>query len=259
VSSTLPHFRSFPDALHAHWPLYLYEAAELAAFMVSACLFTILLFHPAVTPIHNPALARTLMGVAMGLTAIAIIKSPWGVRSGAHFNPAITLTFYRLGKIGPYDTCFYVIAHFVGAIAGVGAAALIAPVYIAAPQVNYAVTVPGPAGTLAAFAAETFMAALLLAVVLITSNHPRLAPYTTYLMGVLIATYVLFFAPISGYSINPARTVGSAVFAHLYTALWIYFAAPLLGMLTAAESYLRLTSPHHQKHYFRHRHLTQHP
>jgi glycerol uptake facilitator-like aquaporin len=61
--------------------------------MISACVFTVLLFDPAVARIPNPWAARALMGVAMGLTAVAIIKSPMGKASGVHFNPAITLTF----------------------------------------------------------------------------------------------------------------------------------------------------------------------
>jgi aquaporin Z len=201
------------------------------------------------------------MGVAMALTAILIIKSPWGKRSGAHFNPAITLTFYRLGKIGPYDALWYVAAHFAGGIAGVGVAALLLGPRIALPQVRYAVTVPGLGGVPGAFAAEFFMASLLMAVVLFTSNRPRLAPFTTYCVGGLIASYILFLAPVSGFSINPARTVGSAVFAHLWTAIWLYFVAPLAGMLSAAEVYVRLAQPHTTlkgiRQYFSHRHLIQ--
>ena len=91
-------------ALRADWPLYLMEAAELAAFMLSACAFTVLLYHPISPASHlNPWLTRVFMGLAMAVTAIAIIKSPWGQRSGAHFNPAITLTFYRLGKIDAFE------------------------------------------------------------------------------------------------------------------------------------------------------------
>jgi aquaporin Z len=248
-------------ALRADWPLYLYEAAELAAFMLAACVVTWLLFAPQVSPIHNPWLARACMGVAMAVTAVAIIKSPWGKRSGAHFNPAITVTFYRLGKIGPYDALFYVLSHFLGGIGGVWIAALLLGPRIALPQVNYAVTVPGLGGTAGAFAAEIFMAALLMTAVLVTSNRPRLAPYTPYFVGLLIANYILFFAPISGFSINPARTVGSAVFAHVWTGVWLYFVAPLLGMLGAAEGYVRATTPQRARpgvrQYFSHRHLVQ--
>jgi aquaporin Z len=206
-----------------------------------------------------------IMGILMGLTAVGIIKCPWGRKSGAHFNPAITLTFLRLGKIHSRDAAFYVVFQFLGGIAGVGLVALPFGRFMANPSVEYAVTVPGPAGTAAAFAAEWFMSALLMAVVLITSNRPRLAPYTTYCMGILIAFYILLFAPVSGFSINPARTTGSAVFAGVWTAVWVYFTAPLLGMLFSAEVYVRLagiTEPHplkpgmqRRRLYFSHRRL----
>ncbi len=241
----------FPNplaALRAHYPLYLAEAAELAAFMLSACLFTVLLF-----PSNHPWLARAAMGIAMGLTAIAIIFSPPGRASGAHFNPAITLTFLRLGKIDPYDAAFYILFQFAGGIFGVALSKLLVGQHLAA--VHYAITIPGIGGPPAAFAAETFMAALLMAAVLYTSSKPRLAPYTTWLVGLLISSYILFLAPVSGFSINPARTLASALFAHTYTALWIYFTAPLIGMFLSAELLLRLTRhPHHP--YLDHRHLT---
>ena len=170
------------------------------------------------------------MGIAMGLTAILIIHSPMGKSSGAHFNPAITLTYLRLRKIALWDASFYILFQFAGGVFGVGVSALLLGRRLADPSVDYAVTVPGKYGTAAAFAAEFFMAALLMAIVLWMSNRPRVALYTSYAVGTLIALYIVFFAPVSGFSINPARTTGSAVFAHLWTACWLYFAAPLLGM-----------------------------
>ena len=228
--------------------------------MLAACLATALLFDSAYAP-RNPWLARGCMGVAMAATAIAIIKSPWGQASGAQFNPAITFTFYRLGKIGTYDAAFYIASQFVGGLGGVWFSALLLGARIRSQHVNYAVTVPGLGGQAGAFAAELFMAALLMTVVLYTSNRPKLAPWTTWLVGLLIANYILFLAPVSGFSINPARTLASAIPAHVYTGLWIYFAAPLLGMLGAAEAYVRLSKPHGvpdgRRHYFSHRHLVQ--
>jgi aquaporin Z len=224
------------------WTLYCFEGAELAIFMLSACIFTVILFHsdyPALKLIPSAFARRLLMGIAMGITAIGIIHSPMGKRSGAHFNPAITLTYLWLRKIAHWDALFYVLFQFAGGVFGVWLSALLLGRRLADPGVDYAVTVPGKYGTAAAFAAELFMSALLMGVVLWTSNRPKIAPYTSYCVGGLIALYILFFAPVSGFSINPARTVGSAVFAHLWTALWVYFAAPLTGMLGVAELYVR--------------------
>ena len=232
-----------PVVFLQHWPLYLYEGAELAIFMLSACCFTVWLFDPAYPGLHllpGNALRRSLMGIAMGTTAILIIHSPMGKRSGAHFNPAITLTYFRLGKIATGDAVFYVIFQFLGGAFGVAVSSIVLGPAIAVPSVDYAVTVPGIYGAAAAFFAELFMAALLMAVVLWFSNQPSLAIYTSYLVGILIMFYILLFAPVSGFSINPARTTGSAIFAHLWTAVWIYFVAPLLGMIIAAEIYVRL-------------------
>src|SRR6266498_5363858 len=109
-------------AWRRHWPEYLMEGAELGLFMISACLFVALLEHPD-SPVRqalpDPFLRRVLMGIAMGVTAVAIIFSPLGKRSGAHFNPAVTLTYLRLGKIALPDAVFYILFHFVGGIAGV--------------------------------------------------------------------------------------------------------------------------------------------
>ena len=183
------------------------------------------------------------MGIGMGLTAVLIIHSPMGKSSGAHFNPAITLTYLRLRKIAVWDAVFYVLFQFAGGIFGVGVSSLVLGKRLSDPGVDYAVTIPGKYGTAAAFGAELFMAALLMGVVLFTSNRPHLARYTSYCVGILIAFYILLFAPVSGFSINPARTVGSAVFAHLWTAGWVYFIAPLFGMTGVAEAYLHSYGP----------------
>ena len=230
------------EALRRHWRLYVYEGAELAWFMVAACVATVVLFgvgSPVVQWVPSAALRRLVLGLAMGATAVMIIHSPMGKRSGAHFNPAITLTYLRLGKIGWWDAAGYVVGQFVGGVAGVGLSALMLGRLLAQPAVDYAVTVPGIGGTAGAFGAELFMATLLMGVVLWLTNRRKFASYTSYAVGVLIVNYIFFFAPVSGFSINPARTVGSAVFAHVWTALWVYFVAPVAGMMLAAEVYVR--------------------
>jgi aquaporin Z len=230
-------------ALKKHWPEYLMEAAGLGIFMVSASVFTILLYHPAspalrVLPEEFPR--RVLMGLAMGLSAISIIYSPWGKQSGAHLNPAVTLTFFRLGKVAPWDAVFYVIAQFAGGVAGVALVAAVMGKLLAHPSVNYVATLPGSGGTGVAFLGEVVIAFILMFVVLVVSNTQKLARFTGLFAGACVATFIMFEAPISGMSMNPARTFGSAVLPQLWDSLWIYFLAPPLGMLAAAAVYLRL-------------------
>ncbi|HYV37770.1 MAG TPA: aquaporin [Gemmataceae bacterium] len=232
--------------LRRHWPEYLMEAAELAIFMFVACGAAVLIFDPesrVAQLIPNPVVQRLLMGLAMGGTAIAIIYSPWGKRSGAHFNPTVTLTYYRLGKIDAWDAVLYVVFQFAGGIAGVGAAGAVFGNSLASPEVDYIVTVPGSGGTVVAFAGEFTISFLLFAAVLYTTNS-RLAGFTGWIVGALVALYVLVEAPLSGMSMNPARTTGSACFADVWTDWWIYFTAPPLAMLAAAELYLRIHGSH---------------
>ena len=139
-----------------HWQEYAIEACGLGFFMISACSFGTLLGHPdspLVRWIANPTLRRVLMGVAMGTTAMSLIYSRFGKRSGAHLNPATTITFLRLGKIDSTDALFYMVSHFLGAVAGVGLAGILLREWIAHPSVDYVVTLPGRFGNWWAFAA----------------------------------------------------------------------------------------------------------
>jgi aquaporin Z len=229
------------SSLRLHWPEYLMEAGLLGAFMVSACIFGALYEFP-YSLVHqsvmSSVLRRLLMGLSMGLTAVSIIYSPWGRQSGAHINPSVTLTFFRLGKIKFWDAVFYIAAQSVGAVLGVCLVAVFLSRELADPAVRYVVTVPGPSGPWVALVAEFLIAFLLMSVVLHASNHHHLNRYTGLFAGVLVATYITLEAPFSGMSMNPARTLGSAVSADLWKSYWIYLTSPPLGMLTAAELYL---------------------
>jgi aquaporin Z len=246
-------------ALKQHWPEYLMEAAELGFFMISASLFTILLYHPSspvARAISSEFLRRVLSGLAMGLTLVGIVYSPWGKRSGAHLNPAFTLTFFRLGKVAPWDAVFYVAAQFAGGMLGVLMVVGLAAGLMAHPSVNYVATVPGPAGARAAFIAEAAISFLLVMLVLVITNRsPAVARWTGVVAGFFVAACITFESPLSGMSMNPARTFGSAFIPHLWTSLWIYFTAPLLGMLLAAELFILLKARvacakyHHQNQF----------
>ena len=229
--------------IRKHWPEYLMEAAGLGIFMISACAFGTLLEYPG-SPVRqalpDPFLRRALMGLAMGVTAIALIYSPWGKQSGAHLNPSVTWTFWRLGKIGPTDALLYPIAQVAGGLAGVLAMGALLGPRLMNPPVQWVATLPGTAGVRTAFLAEVAISFVMMTMVLVVSNHARWARFTGIGAGLLVATYITFEAPISGMSMNPARTLASAIPAMSWKALWIYLVAPPLGMLLAGEAHALL-------------------
>jgi aquaporin Z len=228
--------------MRRHWPEYTLEALGLGLFMIAAALFATLLEHPssplrAAVPDATPR--RVLMGLAMGLTAVTLIYSPLGTRSGAHLNPATSMTFLRLGRMHAIDTAGYVVSQFAGGLAGILLAAWVLAPWIAAPSVRYVATVPGEWGVAAAFAAEIVITFVLMTVILHVSNHPRWSRFTGCCAGLLVAIYITVEAPVSGMSMNPARSLGPALLSGDLDSLWIYFAAPPIGMLAAAELFIR--------------------
>jgi aquaporin Z len=229
------------QSLRGHWREYLIEAWALGTFMVAAGLTATLLgssASPVSRALPDPMPRNVVAGIAMGLTAIAIIHSPWGKRSGAHMNPAVTLTFLRLGKVHGWDALFFIIAQVAGGTLGVLlVAALLGSAFTDAP-VSYAATLPGPAGPRAAFVAELTISCGLMLTVLLLSASARLARFTGVAAGCLVATYISFEAPLSGMSMNPARTFASAAPGMLWQHFWIYLTAPVLGMLTGAQLFL---------------------
>jgi aquaporin Z len=228
-----------PDAIKNHWKEYLIEAWGLGMFMVSACVFGVLLFHPS-SPMAslNSFFRMVLMGLAMGSTAIGIFLSPWGKRSGSHINPAVTLTFLRLGKIKPFDAIFYVIFQFIGGTTGVLLSWLILGNALSNSTVNYVATIPNNLGATVSFMAEFVISFLMMSMVLITTNSKSLSRFTPFIAGVFVALFITFESPISGMSMNPARSFASAVVANNWSFWWIYFTAPPLAMLSAAEVYV---------------------
>lgn len=227
-------------ALRRHWPEYLIEAWALGLFMVSAGVFGVLLEAPA-SPLHRalpePLLRTSIAGLAMGLTAVGLIYSPWGQRSGAHMNPAVTLTFLRLGKIEPVDAAGYVLFQCLGGLGGVLLVGAVAGRAFWDPPVRGVATVPGPEGKLVAFVAELGISFVLMLAILVLSNSARWARATGLAAGALVALYIAFESPLSGMSINPARTLASAWPSGIWTAFWLYLTAPTAGMLLAAETY----------------------
>ena len=226
------------EAFIKHWPLYIYEGILLGCFMISACGFTVLLEYPGAAgyaAIHSALIRRALIGVAMGATAVGLIYSSIGKKSGAHMNPAFTLSFLWLQKIALWDAVFYIVGQFIGGTLGVCFSRLVFGPPITSPQVQWIVTVPGPAGVGAAWLGEFIISAILMGTVLVVNSTRNLGRYTGIFAGVLIFLFVTFEAPYSGFSMNPARTFASAFPSGVWTAWWIYFTAPFIGMFSAIE------------------------
>lgn len=236
------------NAFRTHWRDYLREAAGLMAFMLSAGLFTTLFLHPgspASQALPSDLARHAGIGLAMGIVTFAIVASI-GEKSGAHINPAVTWSFYRLGKIGGWDALFYTLFQFIGAIL----APLLLLAAIGAPfaheKVKYATSMPGPQGAGIAFAAEFIISFVLMLTMLIAHNSKRLAKHVPAIVGLLIALYITFESPFSGMSMNPARSFGSAFTAGMWDGLWVYFIAPVGAMLLAAETYRLLLRNGHK-------------
>jgi len=228
----------FPGPVfNSHKHLYAIEAALLACFMISAAAFT-MLFELPQSPMHRAIasadIRRTIIGAAMGTTAIVLIYSRWGKQSGAHMNPAITFAFLWLKRISFTDALGYWIGQFTGGVLGMLICRSFARPWVADAAVNYVVTIPGSRGVIIAWIAE-FVISFALQFTVLTVNASRWMSRTGYVAGFLVFLYITFEAPLSGMSMNPSRTLGSAVSAQLFTGLWVYFTAPLLGMISAIE------------------------
>lgn len=168
--------------------VYAIEALCLGIFMVVATLATAAMLckshfvnelptSPIYQAIADPLFRRLLIGLVVGMTAISIIYSPWGKRSGAHLNPAVTLTFWRLKKLRAIDAVFYILSQCLGGICGMWIAGLLLGKTIADPAINY-IVIPGVAGKSIAFGAEFLLSLGLMTLVLQVSNCPRLSQLT---------------------------------------------------------------------------------
>jgi aquaporin Z len=250
MTSVASQFRSQPiwSVVRSNWRVYAIDGALLGGFMVSACLSVILLEHPALPgrqSIASGFIRRSLVGLAMGMTAVGLIYSRWGKRSGALMNPAMTIGFFRLGRLSAVDALGYVIGQCAGGAVGVLICAALIPSWLRHPSVHYIVTTPGVYGLLIAWLGEFAIALVMMSTVLSVNQRPRLAPFTGYIAAALVWLYITFEAPLSGMSLNPARTFASAIAANVWTGWWIYLTAPALGMLAAIELH-RVVSVQHR-------------
>ncbi len=229
-----------------HWQAYLMEAAGLAGFVLGAGSLAVFLEHPDFPAMQsslggeeNAIWRRVPLGLLMG-AYIALVVRLFGEKSGAHINPATTCAFFRLGKINFSNSVLYTLAQFAGAITAALFLKIALGDWFAHPLINFGVTKPMPPhDSMSAFVAEFIISFVLMFVVLIVISSKRLEKYAAIVTGVLIALYLIFELPFSGMSLNPARSFAASLAANKWEHLWIYFVAPPLAMLLAAEIYAR--------------------
>lgn len=225
---------AFATEFKKNFVLYCYEALGLGIFMFCAGLADVIIDHPAM-PIHNHIhsglVRRFLVGLLMGLTALYILNSPFGKKSGAHINPSVTIVQYRLGNITAINAIFYILFQFIGGSIGMYLIYLVIPQYIKFPSINYIVTQPSDEGVAIALILEFIISFILMLTVLYTNTNKKLSMRTAYFVAALITLFITFEAPYSGMSMNPARTFASAIVSGEWKSFWLYCIAPPLGMI----------------------------
>ncbi len=230
------------ETLRRHWPEYGIEALFLALFLLAAGVMAAWLQAPADPA--DLAWRRALAGIVTGLLLMAMIYSPWGRRSGTHLNPAITLAYLRLGKIGRWDALFYLVAQ--------AAAALVAVAVLRAATLLPALTSPsaltaflGPTTPGSAFVTQFVLSASAMLMILFTSNHARWFRFTGVLYAMLMMLMVACAAPLSGFGMNLARLLAVDVSTDADAWRWLNLLPPLLGMQLAVEAWRLLTGRAH--------------
>jgi aquaporin Z len=189
--------------------------------------------------IPSDALRRLATGILFAGGGTLVVLSPLGQRSGGHLNPAMTLAFWWKGQVGTPDLIAYSVAQVAGALLGVWVVAMVGGA--AAQSVQWGLTLPGEGYSVAeAFLAEVVITFLLVFLVLFCVSNQRFARFTPWLAGALVAFLVFVEAPISGTSLNPARSLAPALVSLRFEHHWLYWVAPVLGALLAVSLFSRV-------------------
>lgn len=181
-------------------------------------------------PAESPRLL--INGLIFAGSGAIFAISPLGKLSGAHLNPCLSMAFWLQGKMHKKDLLGYIVGQFIGAILGTFLAVFLWGKYFV--SVNYSITLPGKGYPLwYVFLTEVFMTFLLVLSIFIFLTHHRLLRWTPVMVWLLVATMVWLGAPISGTSMNTARSIGPALAAWSWQHQWLYCIAPPIGALVA--------------------------
>lgn len=227
-----------------HLPEYFAEFLG-TAIMMTIGIGAVTVMFAAATPLRtwipSDDVRRLITGIIFAGGATAVVLSPLGQRSGGHLNPAVTFGFWWKGQVQTRDALAYAAAQIAGATVGVFAVAMIGGAY--AQSVQLGITLPGEGySALTAFIAEIVITFLLVALILFCVNKQRFATKTPYLAGALVAFLVFVEAPISGTSLNPARSFAPSLLTNTYTDQWLYWLGPPVGAVLAVLLFVQLVA-----------------
>jgi aquaporin Z len=182
--------------------------------------------------IPSQSLRLLLTGLIFAGSGSLFAISPLGKLSGAHINPSVSLAFFARGKMHRVDLAGYLAGQFIGGL--IGAWLLITLWGPHAANIHDGVTAPGEGYPIwFVFLAEFGMTFLLIFAIFIFVSEKRLMRWTPLMTWILVAILVWLGAPISGTSLNPARSFGPSYVSWFWSYQWLYWIAPPLGGLTA--------------------------
>lgn len=221
-----------PRSAKFPWQNYLSELIGTALLLCVGLSFVILNFgtgSPVIHLVPGAGLRRFITGFLFGTTGALIAISPVGKVSGAHINPVVTLAFWFKGKLSKRDTVGYILAQFIGAVAG--SLPLLAWGQMGR-SVHFGATTPENGCPLwMPLLGEVITTVGLIVGLFVFLGHKKLRPFTPLLFPFLYALMVYAEAPLSGTSTNPARSLGPAVVSGIWSGGWIYFVGPFAGTL----------------------------
>ncbi len=227
-----------------HWQEYGAEflgTAFLIFVGLSAVVFDFSQHLPLATLLPDASARRLITGLLFAGSGSLMAISPLGKLSGAHINPAVSLAFWVHGKMHRLDFLGYVVSQFLGATFGALLLVLVWRHYAA--DVTNGMTLPGTGYPLwQVFGAETILTCMLVFLIFLFVSSKQLMRWTPLMNWILVASMVWLEAPISGTSLNPARSIGPALVSGLWTAQWLYCVAPPLGALLAVGLFRVFTS-----------------
>jgi aquaporin Z len=225
-----------PADAGVHWRIWGAEAigtAVLVAAILAAATLTLGRGSPVADALPGPGSRFLALAVLVAPVVALIAVSPLGRLSGAHLNPAVTVGFWALGRVSPSDLAGYVVAQLAGGVAGAALARGLLPER-AVTSIGGAVTHPAVSAA-GAVGIEAGMTTALLVLVFAFVSHARLARLTPLAVMALLATLIWLGSPLTGASLNPARSAGPAVVFADGVDLWIYVVAPAVaGLVTGA-------------------------